>query len=140
MTATILVVDDAPYFARVMEINLRMWGYTVLTAYDGEAALQQVRHNSDISVVLSDLEMPRLDGIGLIFRLREEQPDRKIPVIIMTGRDLTLEDAQTALYAGAYSLLAKPFRPADLQAIVDKAAGVVRQKPVELVQSVQLYG
>ncbi len=135
----ILIVDDTPSIVKAIDTSLRKIGYATLSAFDGEDALEQLRFNSDIGVVLSDWDMPRLDGMGLIRRVREEQPQRRVPVIIMTGRDLTFEDAQNALYGGAYSLLPKPFKLEELQVIIDKAAGLHEQPRADWLPRAQPY-
>jgi two-component system, OmpR family, response regulator len=90
MPPTILVVDDDPHIRTLLDRVLTRAGYDVAQAEDGLAALAQVAaHAPDL--ILTDVQMPRLDGIGLARRLTG--PAATIPVILMSGERVPSEDA-----------------------------------------------
>jgi DNA-binding NtrC family response regulator len=111
----ILIVEDEDKLRRVLELQLRSAGYAVLEAPDCEAALA-LAHRAD--VVLTDLRLPRRDGMALVEALSREQPH--IPAIVMTAYG-TIESAVGAMKAGAVDFLLKPFSGDHLLAVVEKA-------------------
>lgn len=114
--AVILVVDDDRDIAQFVEVNLRLHGYTVVLAHDGEQALEMVdKHRPDLAVV--DIRMPRLDGLELTRRLRADPMTAALPIILLTAKGLTV-DKVVGLTAGADDYLVKPFDTAELVARV----------------------
>jgi diguanylate cyclase (GGDEF)-like protein len=112
----ILVVDDDPDIARFVEVNLRLHGYEVLIANDGEQALELVdRHRPALAVV--DLMMPKVDGLELTRRLRADPMTSALPVIMLTAKGMTV-DKVVGLTAGADDYLVKPFDTLELIARV----------------------
>lgn len=101
----VLIVDDEPNMRRVLEIMLARRGYRTLAAADGEEAWERVQEGG-IDLIVSDLRMPRLDGIELLRRLRAAEQD--LPLILMTAHG-TLESAVEALRLGACDYLLRPF-------------------------------
>jgi DNA-binding response OmpR family regulator len=112
MGAVVLVADDDVDIVRFVELNLRLEGFEVVVANDGQDALDKARHVRPALIVL-DTMMPRLDGYEVCSRLRDEQPDRQIPVIMLTAKSLDADKAM-AFTAGADDWVTKPFDPADL--------------------------
>src|SRR5437016_11517137 len=80
MSGTVLIVDDDPEVVRTFAAWLRLQGYEVRTASDGEAALPQVR---GVDAIIVDARMPILDGLGFLRRVRAQ--DEAVPVAIVTG-------------------------------------------------------
>ncbi|UWP87610.1 response regulator [Dactylosporangium fulvum] len=112
----ILVVDDDVDIARFIEVNLKLEGYGVLLAHDGETALQLIaEHQPALAVV--DWMMPQLDGIELTRRLRADPMTAPMPVILLTARGQTA-DKVLGLQAGADDYLVKPFDTLELVARV----------------------
>jgi diguanylate cyclase (GGDEF)-like protein len=112
----ILVVDDDEDIARFVEFNLRLHGFEVMHARDGQDALEQIqRQRPDLAVV--DLMMPRIDGIELTRRLRADPMTSALPVIMLTAKGMTV-DKVVGLTAGADDYLVKPFDTAELMARV----------------------
>ncbi len=110
--ATVLVVDDDQKLLNMLRRTLAYEGFQVLTAPDGNAAIDQVEaHHPDIVVL--DWLMPGLDGIGVLKRLRIA--DDKTLVLMLTARD-AIEDRVEGLESGADDYLVKPFAPAELLA------------------------
>ncbi|MGZ8191668.1 MAG: sigma-54-dependent transcriptional regulator [Methylococcaceae bacterium] len=114
---TILVVDDEAKMRRLLEIMLSQMDYDVLQAADGLEAIE-VLTDQTIDMVITDLRMPRLDGIGLLRQLREQQND--IPVIVVTAYG-TVESAVDAMKYGASDYIVRPFEMEAVQAAVQRA-------------------
>ncbi|TMM37262.1 MAG: response regulator [Actinobacteria bacterium] len=113
----ILVVDDDEDIARFVQVNLRLQGFDVEVAHDGEEALKLVSlRQPDLMVV--DLMMPRVDGMELTRQLRANPLTATIPVIMLTARGLTV-DKVLGLTAGADDYLVKPFDTLELVARVN---------------------
>jgi len=112
----ILVVDDDEDINRFVAINLRLQGFEVLQARDGEEALQLIeQHRPDLAIV--DLMMPRVDGLELTRRLRADPLMNALPIIMLTARGMTV-DKVVGLTAGADDYLVKPFDTLELVARV----------------------
>ena len=132
MTAThlgrVLVVDDDSAVRRVCARVLSAEGWNVTVAEHGRAAVEEVEKGVQFDCVLSDVNMPELDGYGLVSALRKSDED--LPVLLMTG-DPSLDGAVKALDHGAISYITKPFQHEALAAAVARAArrhGVVRMR------------
>src|SRR5437660_6657407 len=104
----ILVVEDDAAQRVGLQQLLRTWGYTVDVATDGADALDKIAAARP-TIVLSDLVMPRLSGLGLLKAIRS-QPDDNITIVIMTAQG-TVETAVEAIKQGAYDYLSKPVDP-----------------------------
>ncbi len=111
--ATILVCDDDKAIVEAVDIYLQQEGYSVLHAYDGEQALEQLqKHSVDLLVI--DVMMPRLDGVRTTLKIREESC---IPIIILSAKS-EAADKILGLNIGADDYLTKPFNPLELVARV----------------------
>ena len=118
MTAKrILVVDNEAKMRRILELSLRSLGHEVEQAGDGQEALAMLESGS-FDLVLTDLRMPRLDGIGLLRALREA--DNDIPVIVMTAYG-TIETAVAAMKIGAADYIIRPFEMETIEMAVSRA-------------------
>jgi DNA-binding response OmpR family regulator len=102
----LLFADDDPILREFAKVHLASEEATVTTAGDGEAAWQALRVES-YDVVLVDLEMPRLDGFGLLKRMRADPRHRDTPVIVVTGRE-DVAAIDRAFDCGATSFVVKP--------------------------------
>jgi DNA-binding NtrC family response regulator len=116
-TARILVVDDEQATREVFAELLQHWGYDVEQTADGHEALKLAAERHP-DVIVSDLVMPKLDGLQLVRALREEQPDT--PVVIITGRG-TIDAAVEAIREGVFDFVEKPLEPARLRVILQRA-------------------
>ena len=113
----ILVVDDEPNLRRVLSAQLERDGYDVHTAEDGEQALTILKEHH-IDLVITDLRMPRIDGMELLRRTQKMDPE--LPVVMITAHG-TVDNAVEALKTGAFDYLTKPFDQVEVRTIVAKA-------------------
>jgi len=112
MSQTILVVDDSPTIVKFVAFSLRSSGFEVVTASDGMDAIEKMSSLSeDVNLVITDLNMPNLDGYGLIGTLRKNEKYRQTPIIILSSEDGE-EDRKRGITVGANSYLVKPFKSA----------------------------
>jgi DNA-binding response OmpR family regulator len=112
----VLVADDEPVIRRLYVRVLEAAGYDVIEAADGEEALERVA-TSDVSLLLLDTSMPRLDGVDMIRRLRADEATARLPVVLVTGAGAEA-DRIRRLDLGANDYLIKPFSVAQLMATV----------------------
>ncbi len=131
MTEKILVVDDELNMRLVLKALLNREGYDVATAADGIEALKILK-SGGVQVVVTDLRMPKLDGVGLLERVIREYPST--PVIIITAHG-TIATAVDALKKGAFDYITKPFERDELKNIIHKAIRTRRLNEEELLVS-----
>lgn len=103
----VLIVEDVPDILRLLEETLKFKGYQAVTAVNGQEALEIIRRERP-SLVITDIMMPKLDGFGLVHRLRINPETRDIPVIFLTATYVALEDKAFALNIGATRFIEKP--------------------------------
>ncbi len=114
---SILVVDDEPNYLIVLSELLRDEGFEVFTASSGKEGMEQVA-DVDLDLVVTDMQMPGMDGLQLLDRIKESNPN--LPVIMITAF-AEIEKAVAAMQAGAYNYLAKPFSNDELLVNINKA-------------------
>jgi two-component system NtrC family response regulator len=114
---TILIVDDEKNYLTILSALLEDEGFEVLTAPGGAEALE-VHKSSDLDLILTDMKMPKMDGIELLENIKESDPD--LPVIMMTAHG-TVDKAVEAMQKGAYTYVLKPFDNERLIIYVKKA-------------------
>ncbi len=122
--AALLVVDDEPIAVRNLERVLAKDGYDVATASSGQSALRQLRQKT-FDVVLTDLKMEKVDGMQVLRRCKEIDPD--VEVILITGY-AAIDTAIEAVKQGAYHYLPKPFKLDEVRKIVGEAVEKVALK------------
>ncbi len=113
----VLIVDDEPNLRKILSAQLTRDGYDVLTAEDGEQGLHLLREHH-IDLVITDLKMPKVDGMTLLKRALEEEPE--LPVVLVTAHG-TIDTAVEALKRGAFDFVTKPFDKDEVRQIVAKA-------------------
>jgi len=120
MAKVILTVDDSASVRQMVKFTLADAGYTVIEAIDGKDALTKLTR--PVNLVITDLNMPNLDGIGLIRSLRALPAYRGIPIIMLTTES---QDArkQEGKAAGATGWIVKPFSTQQLLAVVKRVLG-----------------
>ncbi len=117
--ARILVVDDDPLIIRLIMDTLNVEGYEVDSAENGVAALEKVRH-ARFDLILSDLHMPQLDGVGL-YRALTERTDRPLTKFIFLTGSVGSSELHRFLNETGLPLLRKPLNLAELQRVVREA-------------------
>jgi type II secretory ATPase GspE/PulE/Tfp pilus assembly ATPase PilB-like protein/CheY-like chemotaxis protein len=123
--ATVLLVEDEEPLRRVLRELLEREGFTVIEAGDGVLALDEVDRGAPDIVVL-DLNLPRLDGYGVLSHLRARPATSQLPVIVLTAKGD--EDSEVRVFEyGASDFLTKPFRPRALSARINALLGRTRQ-------------
>ena len=125
----VLVVEDIPALRQLVELQLKLHGYPVLTAGDGAQALTLI---ADVkpAVVITDVLMPRVDGFMLAHQLRSNPKTANIPIIFLTATYVSAEDEHFGLDMGALRFLTKPVEVDDLlAAVADAVTGQPVQKP-----------
>jgi two-component system chemotaxis response regulator CheY len=120
MNKTILTVDDSATMRQMVTFTLKGAGYEVVEAKDGRDALTKL--DRPYGMVLTDLNMPLLDGIGLIKELRAHPACKYVPIIVLSTESEATK-RQEARAAGATAWLVKPFRPEQLVSVVQKVLG-----------------
>jgi CheY-like chemotaxis protein len=109
---TVLIVDDEPHVARVLKLTLERAGYRVLTAADGEAGLAAVLAAPPDALV-SDIQMPRMDGRDLVRAVCRALPERRFPIFVMTSMTAREERDWVRQLANVH-FLEKPLSPRQL--------------------------
>ena len=115
---TIMVIDDSNSMRALVKQTLITAGHNVVEACDGVDALEKVP-SAKIDLFLCDVNMPRLDGLGLVKKLRE-LPTCKFSPILMLTTEIDPDKKKTAKEAGATGWLVKPFQPEQLLATISK--------------------
>ena len=112
MSMKILVADDEAHILHIVSLKLRNAGYEVITAMDGEEALELCLAESP-DLVITDNQMPYLSGMELCRRLRQNDRTRSIPAMMLTARGFDI-DPNEMTAVGLSAVLAKPFSPREL--------------------------
>jgi len=116
----ILTVDDSRTMRDMLRMALVKAGFNVVAAVDGEHGLEVLgEHGAD--VIITDINMPRLDGFGFIERVRETEAHRATPILVLTTES-DLEKKDRARRAGATGWIVKPFNPDKLVEAIRKVA------------------
>lgn len=118
----VLVADDEPHIGRIIKMKLEQGPFRVSLAYDGEEALNFIMNEPQLDLVLLDLMMPKLSGLDVLKKIREQDRFKSLPCIILTaGGDAKHE--RDALQLGATEFLTKPFSPKKLYALIARLTG-----------------
>ena len=118
MTKKILSVDDSMSIRQMVSFTLKKEGFEVIEAIDGRDALKKIE-SLPVDMVLTDLNMPNMDGIELIQTLRGLPSFRFTPIVMLTTES-ALEKKDAGRKAGATGWIVKPFKPEQLVAVVRK--------------------
>ncbi len=108
----VLVVEDVPNVLELLEVTLRFKGYPVITARNGQEALERV-NNEHPALIITDILMPKMDGFALAHALRKDPHTHQIPVIFLSATYVTAEDKKFAYSLGAVRFLEKPIDTED---------------------------
>lgn len=121
MAKTILAVDDSASIRKMVQYTLSHAGYSVVEAVDGQDALTRAQSQT-VNLVLTDQNMPNMDGLTLIRSLRAMDSYKAVPILVLTTESST-EMKQQGRDAGATGWLVKPFAPKGLVDVVKKVIG-----------------
>lgn len=121
MSKMILTADDSASMRQMVSFTLKGAGYQVVEASDGRDALAKAKSNG-VHMVVTDLNMPNMNGIDLIKALRSEPNYRFIPIVMLTTESQDSKK-QEGKAAGATGWIVKPFKPDQLLAVVKKVLG-----------------
>lgn len=109
---SVLIVDDSPTVQNFVSMSLKPKGFDTIKANNGEEALEKLKL-VDVTLIITDLNMPEMDGITLVQRLRNSEDYKDVPIIILSS--LTDEEyVRNGLASGANSYMFKPFKPDEL--------------------------
>jgi DNA-binding response OmpR family regulator len=112
MALSVLVVDDDPVILRLLQVNFDLEGIEVVTAVDGEEGLKLARSDPP-DLVISDIMMPKVNGLELLAALRSSPDTASLPVILLSAK-AQVADVQRGLELGADDYVTKPFDPLEL--------------------------
>ncbi len=121
MSKRIMTVDDSASVRQMVSFTLRQAGYEVVEAVDGKDALRKLDGNP-VHMVITDLNMPNLDGIGLIKGVRSTAAYKFIPIIMLTTESQESKKLE-GKQAGATGWIVKPFKPEQLISVTKKVLG-----------------
>ncbi len=119
MSKTIMTVDDSPSVRQMMSLALRQAGHTVIEACDGRDALAKLSQPAPVHMIITDLNMPNLDGISLIGKVRAMPAYRFVPIIMLTT-ETQPEKKMAGKAAGATGWMVKPFTSAQIHSVIAK--------------------
>ncbi|MGI9216197.1 MAG: response regulator [Hydrogenophaga sp.] len=119
MAKTILIVDDSSSLRMVVKLALNRAGYEVLEAADGKQGLAQLEKAGKVHLIVSDVNMPVMDGIAFVTEVKKHPRHKFTPVVMLTteGQDARKEQGKAA---GAKAWIVKPFNPPQLLDAVSK--------------------
>jgi len=119
MAKTILIVDDSSSLRTVVRMSLVRAGYDVIEAGDGKEGLKALEGAAKVHLIVSDVNMPNMDGITFVTQVKQHPRHRFVPVIMLTteGQDAKKQEGRAA---GAKAWMVKPFNPPQLLDAVSK--------------------
>lgn len=130
MRPCVLVVDDDPRLLQIIEMYLRLEGYDVTTAENGEDALLRLTQQP-VALVILDIMMPGMDGVEVCRQIRADPATSAIPIVMCSALSAD-EDVRRAGDAGASHMICKPFNLVGLGAVVRSFLGVVEPAAAEV--------
>jgi two-component system, OmpR family, alkaline phosphatase synthesis response regulator PhoP len=120
MSQRVLLCDDEIHIIRAAEFKFRRAGFEVECASDGQFGWEAIERQMP-DLVITDCQMPRLSGLGLIERMREHEATKTLPVMMLTAKGFELSQAEMAAKWGVLAIIAKPFSPRDLVRMAEEA-------------------
>jgi two-component system chemotaxis response regulator CheY len=107
---TIFIVDDSPTVVKFVSFSLRNSGFNVVSACDGMDAIEKLSVlPNKVDLLITDLNMPNLDGYSLITTLRQSEKHRQLPIIVLSSED-RIEERERGIAIGASAFILKPFK------------------------------
>jgi two-component system chemotaxis response regulator CheY len=121
MNKTIMTVDDSASVRQMVSFTLKEAGYEVIEAVDGQDAISKINGKA-LNLIVTDMNMPNMDGIELIKNIRVNSQYKFIPIIMLTTESQA-EKKMEGKAAGATGWIVKPFKPEQLLAVIKKVLG-----------------
>ena len=134
----LLIVEDDPDILKLLDTTLKFRGYRVIKAQNGKDGLESVQKERP-ALIITDIMMPKLDGFGLVHRLRLNPETRDIPIVFITATYVTSEDKEFSLNIGATRFIQKPI---DLDRFLAIVAELLKQEvhvAVEPLNEINFY-
>jgi two-component system chemotaxis response regulator CheY len=122
MPKCVLVVDDSETVRQVLQLTLSNAGFDVIEAEDGDHALEKLASAPAVDMLITDLNMPNMDGLELIQKIREDGKHRFTPIVMLTTES-SEEKKRAGREAGASGWIVKPFKPEQLLKVVKMVLG-----------------
>jgi CheY-like chemotaxis protein len=123
MSQRVLVVDDDPHVLQLLRVNFELEGYEVVSASNGEEALQRIDERPP-DILVCDVMMPGMDGLEVVERVRNNPATAKLPIVMVSAK-AQQSDLLAGGDAGADAYVTKPFDPQDL---IDAVTNVLKRK------------
>lgn len=134
----LLVVEDIPDILRLLDATLKFKGYRVVTARNGEEALEVIEKEHP-ALIITDILMPRMDGFSLVHRLRLDPRTRTIPVIFLSATYVAPEDKSFALTIGVTRFIEKPVDLATFFPVIDELLAKEQATIPVLLDELEFY-
>ena len=122
MSKKVLLCDDEIHILRAAELKVRRAGYEVRIAHDGEEAWEMIQHDLP-DVLVTDVQMPRVDGFELSRRIRADATTKDLPILMLTAKGFELEQQEMMEKWGIVDIVPKPFSPRELVRRIDQIVG-----------------
>ncbi len=122
MAKRVLLCDDEIHILRAAEFKLQRAGYEVEIAGDGEEGWQAIEAQKP-DILITDCQMPRLDGLGLVRRVRQHAETEDLPILMLTAKGYEISPEELAQQFNVIAVIAKPFSPRELLQSVDEILG-----------------
>jgi len=127
MPKRILLCDDEIHILRAAEFKLKKAGYEVRIAGDGQEGWEAIEEELP-DVLITDCQMPRLDGVSLVTRVRQDSRTEDLPVLMLTAKGFELSHDELAERLNIRKIVAKPFSPRALLHLVNEVLAEVEEK------------
>ena len=134
----LLVVEDIPDILKLLEATLTFKGHRVVTARNGEEALEAIERERP-ALIITDILMPKMDGFSLVHRLRINPDTRDIPVVFLSATYVAPEDKAFALTIGVTRFIEKPVAMDKFVPIIEKILKQGKYKPAEPINEFDFY-
>jgi len=129
----LLVVEDIPNILEMLELTLRFKGYDVITAHNGQEALEVLKEKRP-ALIITDILMPRMDGFSLMYHLRTDRKTRDIPVVFVSATYVAAEDKAFAKTLGVTKFIEKPI---DMEELLKTVAQLLKQGPASQTRPIK---
>jgi len=127
MTIRIVCCDDEAHITRAVSMKLSKAGFDVETHGDGQAGFEAIQREKP-ALLITDLQMPRLDGLQLCQKLQADESFRDIPILLLTAKGFELEESRIQAEYGVFQVVVKPFSPRELLRTVQETLGILATK------------